>query len=409
ATANHEGDSCDDVAVVYDRGSQGFTVIKYRLDAPFGTPVLLGSARIDLPWPVRRIHQLDFDGNGSGDLVAELPGLGVAVVGDDGSPLLRPLAFVPATTVDDLRTGRFGPSDAFVMARPTGALTVWLDAAQVRSHWLPAPAGTTTAQAALLPRGANVEIVAVAADGLTLRRQDLIRGQTPAPSTDVVVVNPSAYVGPFTPCGLGTADVDGDGDIDLVLQHPDGEQWYTVRHEHDTARPYLFDISQDLSLVPLGWYEATYTISVPASWDLMALPAIELQVMVEHPFTLEQRRWDRRIETIDPVSRTATFVVQWQEHATVWATILDALTPQALLPYAFVIAGDATAGRRSQLNFMGIGAGNPYFSGAERRTEPLVLHTDPNGGGNKSAQGIVWERRTAPPLPKADLALLPWQ
>jgi hypothetical protein len=220
---------------------------------------------------------------------------------------------------------------------------------------------------------------------------------------------PWSYSGSFTPCGAGIADVDGDGDRDLVLQHPDGLQWFTVRNAQRCQHPVLYGTVQDLSLVPLGWYGATYTLAVPPDWDLAALPAIELQVMVEHPVTQEQRRWDRRTAAIDPLTRQASFVVQWQDFAAAWTAILDAPNPQGLLPYSFVVNGWATSGRRTELVFLGIGPGNPFHNGGERRGEALVLFTDPTGGGNKSAQGIAWEPRTAPPLPKADDAMLPWQ
>jgi hypothetical protein len=168
----------------------------------------------------------------------------------------------------------------------------------------------------------------------------------------------------------------------------------------------MSSITQDLSLVTLGWYGATFTVAVPPNWDLGAFPDLELQVMLEHPYTGQQLRWDRRVEPIDAATRTAAFTVQWQDSAQTTAAFLQ---NPFLVPAAFAQAGHLTAGRRTQLHFLGIGPGNTNFAGAERRTEPMLWFTDPGGSGNKSAQGVVWEKRVAPPLPRADAPLLPWQ
>lgn len=406
ATGNVEGDGCDDVVVVHDNGSAGFAVIRHALDAPFGVPMLIGSARIDVPWPVRDVALCDFDGDGSGDVVAHVPGLGVAVLRDDLLGNLVPIAAIPAPNVTDLATAPFDATAALAIATPTGVLICWLESATLQYHWLAAAPGHPTHGAALLPRGPAVDVVISAADGRLLRTQTLTRGKLPGPIQDTRPADPAAYVGNHTPCGLASTDVDGDGDVDLLLQHPDGGQWLTLRHEHIAQRPGLVAITQDVSLASFGWYGATYDIAVPASWDLTALPQIELQVMVEHPFTGQQLRWDRRLLPIDPVTRLASFTVQWQDSAQTTANFLN---NPALVPLAFAQAGYLTAGGRTQLTFLGTGLGNANYAGAERRTEPLLLHTDPGGNGNKSAQGVVWEKRTAPPLPQADAALLPWQ
>lgn len=405
-SGNAEGDQCDDIVVVYDRGPLGYSVIKYRLDAPYGVPLLSGTARIDVPWVVQRVQLLDFDGNGSGDIAAELPGLGVVIVLDDGSTQLQIADHVPTTQCTDLAVGRFDSSDALALATTFGVLAMWRELGQLRWRWLPAPAGTTTCTTALLPQGSNIEIAAFAADGRTLQLQTLTRGVSPAPHATIVPDDPAAYYGFTGACGLARADLDGDGDVDLVLQHPDGAQWYTVRNQSTGARPRLSALSQDLSLVSLGWYGATYTVVVPQGWDFVTMPLLELQVMVEHPYTGQQLRWDNRIASIDPLTRSATFTVQWQDSSQQMAAILA--NPN-LVPFAFTQAGYATAGCRAQLNFLGMGIGNVWYNGADYRGEPLVIYTDPGGSGNKSAQGVVWEERTAPPLPKADDALLPWQ
>jgi len=406
-SANIEGDGCDDVAVAYDRGAQGFSIVKFALDAPFGMPMLLGSTSIDLPWTVRDIKLLDFDGDGRGDIAAELPGLGVVIARDDGSGQLQPMVWVPVSMGANLAVGRFASSDALALAMPYGVLTLWLDGGLQQWHWLPAAAGTTTAHAALLPRGTSVEVVAAASNGRILRLQTLERGMTPDPASDIEPLDPAAWMGSFAPCGLGTADIDGDGDTDLLLQHPDGQQWVTLRHEHTSQRPGLISLTQDLSLVSLGWYGATFTISVPAHWNLTELPQIELQVMVEHPYTGEQLRWDRHVEMIDPVTYTATFGVWWQDSSQIMNDILAGTYP---VPSVLTMNGEVIAGCRTQLNFLGFGLGNAGWNGGERRTEPLLIYTDPGGNGNKSAQGVVWQPPEGEvPLAAADDDLLPWQ
>ncbi|MCR9248134.1 MAG: VCBS repeat-containing protein [bacterium] len=410
ATNNVEGDGCDDIAVVYDRGAAGHAIIKYELDAPFGIPLLVRSTRADLPWAVRHVQLADFNGDGRSDVAAELPGLGVLIGTDDLSGQLQYAGFVPYATIDHLCSAPFGTAPgtgaALALTTATGVLVCWFDGPALRYHWLTAQPGTATGSAALLPRGDALEVVAFGSDGRTLQIQAIQRGRAPGPIVARSPHDPAAYLGLQNPCGLATADVDADGDVDLVLQHPDGIQWYTVRHEHTALRPALVDLSQDLALASLGWYGATYEVAVPAHWDFVALPQIELQVMVEHPFTGDQLRWDRRILPIDPLTRCAKFTVQWQDSAQHTAAFLN---NPALVPPAFTQAGHLTAGRRSQLTFLGFGLGNVSYPSAERRTEPLILFTDPGGNGNKSAQGVVWEKRAAPPLPKADAALLPWQ
>ena len=407
ATHNCEGDGCDDVVVLYDLGTFGCSVVKYRLDAPYGVPILLGTARVDLPLAVQRVRLLDFDGDGRSDVAAEVPGYGVVVGRDDGGPFLQFAAFVPVGPIAELVVGTFGPSDALAMVTSSGVLATWQEPQGLGWHWLPSPVASTTAAAALLPNGAmDVDLVSLASDGRTLSIQGLTRGASPQPVVTSVPTDPVAYAGSFVPCAMFASDLEGDGDQDLVLQHPDGAQWYTVRNERIAMRPELLSLTQDLSLVTLGWYGATFTVGVPPAWDFGAFPSIELQVMVEHPYTSQQLRWDRRIEPLDPLLRTARFTLEWQDSAQTTAAFL---ANPFLVPAAFAQAGYLSAGRRTQLNFLGIGPGNLNFQGAERRTEPMLWLTDPGGSGNKSAQGVVWEKRTAPPLPKADAPLLPWQ
>jgi hypothetical protein len=406
ATGNHDRDSCDDVLVAYTAGA-GVELVKYRLDAPLGVPMLLGTAAVSVPLPVQHVRLCDVDGDGRGDAVGEVPGCGVFVARDDGSGQLQWLAAIPTgAPLLALATARFGSSDALGLAVDAGVLTAWWEQGGFAFHWLPAPAGGLGGAALLGDGRQGLDVVAHARSGHAFTTAGMQRGGTASTHELRLPADPAAWSGAHVPCAATAADLDGDGDDDLLLQHADGAHWCTVRNDRCVAAPRLLAMTQDLSLVTLGWYGATFTLQVPTTWDLGALPNLEVQVMLEHPWTGVQQRWDRLVAPIDPVTRRVQCTLQWQDSPQTTAAFL---ANPALVPGSFRQAGMLTAGRRTQVLVLGIGPGNLSWSGGERRTEPLILWTDPGGSGNKSAQGVVWEKRAAPPLPRADAALLPWQ
>ncbi|MBK8101719.1 MAG: hypothetical protein IPK26_31950 [Planctomycetes bacterium] len=413
-TGNHDGEACDDLAVLLDAGALGSVVVKFRLDAPWGLPTVAGIARADVPLPMRRLRLLDWDRDGRSDVAAEVPGLGVVIGRDDGAGNLVFAAFVPSQgrTLVDLTTG---PMLATVTAyrcrsaeKRRSPMASRLSGAMVRtdrSHWLPGP-GDALGGAALLEADADhVVLAALPAAGNRLLTQVLFRRGGALPAATAQPSDPIAYWGAFTSCGTFVDDLDGDGDRDLWLQHPDGASWYPVRNASRSLAPELLRVTHDASLSASGWYLESHHVRVPAGWDFQAFPDLELQVMLEDPFGIAQFRWDRLLRPIDPVTRQVTFTVAWQENAQTTAAFMQ---NRNLLPPAFAQAGYATAGRRTQLHICACGPGNWWFNDAERRGEPLLLYHDPGGSANKSAQGVLWEKRPAPPLPRADQTILPW-
>ena len=99
-TFDDSGDQIDDLYVLFDAGNGHTRIEKIRM-AP--TP----GARTSflLPVPARRLRVLDLDGDGRGDPVVEIPGIGVLVLRDTGSTSFSVHALIQATNIRDISTG----------------------------------------------------------------------------------------------------------------------------------------------------------------------------------------------------------------------------------------------------------------------------------------------------------------
>lgn len=200
-----------------------------------------------------------------------------------------------------------------------------------------------------------------------------------------------------------TADVDNDGDEDVLSQLPDGAHWIRLVNDEANLRPTGVSFVDSGPVGETGFHKWEATIDLPAAGIARGLTDVELGVFIEDS-SLPQpthKYWGRLLGHADPTTNTARFTVYAQLDQ---VKLLIMLNQNNVNPFP---GGGISIGGDSVLTVHFKQAPNAINGGSQRH-QSLILHFEGGPGGHKSAVGAQWSIRAEPPKPSADDELLPW-
>jgi len=408
ATYDDGGDGYDVVVGLLSPSAGSTRIVKLRMAAPLGWVQPIGTASLDLPVPTERLRLFDYDGDGLADALVVVPGLGLAVLRDDGQGWSIATAITLGLPPLDVFTGdvnRDGRAD-FGAVYPDGVV-IWLSQTAGFSPvalWRPATAATFGGARILENDSSNLSaVVALAADGREIVIFPSLPGMLFGPAQLRQPPDTTAYPG----AGPGlrqliVTDVDADGDQDVVAQMPDQQHWVHLLGGEYDQRPQN-PIVADLGMVYIGqkvYRHDQLTVRLPFDPTATTDDQVELALFVEDtlpPFRFHY--WGRSISDIDPNTRTATFSIY---------TAANKTTLNSMLLNRTVFEGkNITAGGNTLLSVHLLAPTDPV-TGARRRSASTFLNWDDGGDPQKSALGVTWKVSAAPPRADADDDLLPW-
>jgi hypothetical protein len=399
ATRDSDGDGNDDIAVLLATASGTTRVKKLRMGTSLGWIQPESTATLDLPFAARDLHLLDCDADGISDLLFEAPGYGVFVLRDDGVAL-QPVLWVPVW--NDLQQVFVGDADRdgrddFGLVFSRGVLLVLATGGAFTPVALPAPGGMSGLFGAAVlaeARGPLTDVVAFGRDGCSFVTFPLLDG---APAGAARIASPEgqssfAGNGVLLPA-LVCADVDGDRDEDVIVPLADRAHWLTLRNGDHTLEPDCFALI-DRGLTETGYRRFDMTVRLPDEAQQLGAYEVEVAAYIED---LTQERgeyilWGRLLVPPDPLTNTASFTVY---------SLIDRSAIQNMIwaNQRYKGAG-LTTGGDALLSI--------HCKQGPRRYQSLLLHHDGGGEGNKSAVGVKWRVREAPPKADMDTQLLPW-
>ncbi|MCC6781597.1 MAG: VCBS repeat-containing protein [Planctomycetes bacterium] len=404
--ADHDGN--DDLLLTLDvhNGSQvqatRFVVLHLGMGA-YGHGVL-ATAQLDLALPGLRAQPADLDGDGRTDLAVFAEGLGVATFHDDGAGSFAPQSFLglPAGWLKDSAVADFDAdgADELALALADGVF-VLRRGAPLQTLLRPPFAAPLGALAAVdIDRDGTRDLVGLPQHGgsLSLWRA---RPATADFSAASVMATPSgaAELG-AGPGANGRAtlqgDLDHDGDLDLVWQIPSGERWLALFGTTQEFSPSTLGAVTSGITSTIGFSRQLFTVSVPQDLVGAGVSELEFAVFVEDPATQELVYWTRDVAPIDPLLRTLSIPVQ---------IMIDPLNRQWVWSQRVTrhpLTQEITAFGNTVISVHG--------KAGPRRFRATLATWDGHGqnGPNGSAVGVRWNIVAAPPLPKSDQQLLPW-
>ena len=369
----------------------------------FGHGVLATSA-IDLMLPGLTARAADLDGNGRTDLVVNAEGFGIANFVDDGQGSFAPTAFLslPAgwlrgTSIADLDGD--GDDDA-AHAIQDGVFVVLSGGA---THVLVRPLFAPLLGALALvdvDHDGGQDVVGLPANGGSLvlwRRLPATNSFSAAELLAPPASAPELVAGPgASGVAIAEGDIDHDGDRDLLWQIPSGDRWLALLGTDTDVSPMSIRGVTSGPTSPIGFSRQIFSITLPQELVSAGVQDLEFAVFVEDPATLELVYWTRDVAAFDPITRTLSVPVQ---------IMIDPLNRQ------WVWSQHVT---RHPLTQEITAFGNTVISvhgrSGPRRFRSTLVTWDGHGqnGPNGSAVGVRWNIIAAPPLPKSDQQLLPW-
>ncbi|MBK8976378.1 MAG: VCBS repeat-containing protein [Planctomycetes bacterium] len=411
ADADHDGD--DDLVVLREQ-RQGSTVVGALVDClVFTRDPLLGwqHARtwsINLPVPCAGLAAGDLDGDGATDWAVGVPGYGVIAFAEGQGGGARFLGGVPLgglplrdlCIADATGDGR----DDLVIALDAGVLIGARGAAGFALTALVSPAGTGALATALVldadGQDGRPDVVAIPRD---LQQLAVHRGDPTAPfgfATPWPLPIPANAGAPYASGGssLGTAaavaDVDNDGDLDLLVQAPSADRWVTLAGATADLAPAFVHLAPAAPQAPSGFQRHELTVQLPTGLLAQGVDTVEVAALIEkaQPVGEDFEFWSRTVLPVDPQTGTVTLPIE---------IMMDPAN----------VAWMRVAGFTSWLGAMTTGGDTILTIHAKqgpKRFASVVLRWDGDQGPNGSAVGVRWRVVAAPPLPKADADLLPW-
>jgi hypothetical protein len=432
-TRDDSNDGFDDVVVLIDLGPQGTRVKKVVIE---GTPTFPPPAvvSVDIPLKLERLQLLDLDGDDRTDFAAMSPGGGLLIYRDGGFgsfdlvlPVPSPVPVHDMFAGDILGEGR----DALGLCTDHGVLIGSFTSQGITPYWLPnRPDLAPLANAEILadPEGPRVITVPRDGRGIGIHRFNP-QTRTFAPprylesspldppvsrSSEHFSVGRRAATGAIasgggrrtTPASGGsrtpiptrafsqsrimalTADVDGDGDSDLLVETASGTAWIAL---HNTVRNLALgkEMYHDIEVGNGSYYERReFSFVLPPDWTRQDFLQVEAAVYLKDPDTGITSYWGRLLPYVDEMNQTVSFTAY---------TLLNPGQRSTMIPLrldGITISGEAV------ISVHGI-------SGT-KRSESIHLWHEPEGSGNGSGPGASWTMTAAPPLPTTSAAMLPW-
>ncbi len=408
ATRDDDQDGHDDIAVLAALPGGWTEVKKLRMGTSLGFLAPELEVKGLLPAPARALRLFDCDGDGRSDAVVHMPGLGIAVLRDDGQRLV-PIDFTPhALPLADLFAGdanRDGLDDwgavlpqgiALALSRGNGFDWVAL--------WNPAPAAGFAAGGVLGEgMGLLTAVVAVAADGQSHVLYPALGGAAFGPAETAVPVQPTAFIGPgLAGVPLVVADADGDGDQDAVVQLPDQAHWLRLRNGEADLRPTAVTILDQGPMGESGYTKFEVVAVMPRAGLALGFADVELAVFLEDITQSPPKHvyWTRLVAPVNPTTLQARFTLFSQGET---SKLLGMIQQRNVTPFP----GGISVGGDCVLSIHFKQAAAAAALGTERGAS-TILHHQAGGEPNKSAVGVKWEVRAEPPKPSADDELMPW-
>ncbi len=417
ATADPDGDGDTDAVVLREIRDSQNQLLAIHVDClVFGRDPLAGltvlrtwSTTLVLPTGLGEPHQLragDLDGDGRTDWTLTIPGLGVVGFAEGlpaGVGVVRSfvaLDAIPIADVDLVDLDGDGADeivttlDAGLLVSPgTGYAVPFL-------HALPRPAGVgpLTAAAAVDTDGdGHRDLVGIAADGQDLALSPWLPATLSFGNSRWL----DAPAGAATSAGTGPvgvcdhlADLDSDGDLDLLMQTASADRFLVLRSPESAFSPLSASIQPIAPQAPSGFRRHELTVTVPP--ELLAAGVTDLEVAIfldnrRTPTSGDFEYWTRVVVAIDPQTRSVTVPIE---------VMLDLLNEDWIRNTPIEsIFGAMTAVGETIVSI--------HPKSGTRRYESVSIQWD-DQGPHGSAVGVQWRIVAAPPLPKADADLLPW-
>lgn len=393
-TADHDGDGHDDLAVLRDAGGGVFEIKTIAMDNPFGgLPSPQRERTFALPVRPERLVSADVDGDRRADAAAYLPGLGVLVLRESGNQLVIHEFFPLTGGLRELFAGDADDDgrDEIGLVLDTGVILLHGTATPTV---LPNPVGVfglTAARCVDADRDGLTDLVATPATGtaLILHRRRASGFLAPLVHTPASAPPPGAGAQGL---GLFTADFDRDGDLDLAVQLRD-LNWVSLRSRFKALAPLVTTVVHE------GRFSESYIserldVTVPPSWRTAGIDTLEFGIYMRQPNTVT-RPWVLWAHTTIPMPANAPLFASIRLLYLVDLTKLPLLTNAYLYaPQGFTVSGDTLVTVHGK-------------AGRQRFESSLVFH-EGRGDENKSTLGVQWKVLAAPPVPKADAQLLPF-
>ena len=412
AARDCDGNGHDDVTILTAIPG-GTEVRKLVIGAPYFYLAPVYEVVGQVPLNLTQLRCFDCDGDRSDDVVAYAPGFGIVGLRDDGQRHFV-LAFVlPLPTgVVDLQIGDLdadGREDLVVTTSDAvAAITFGGAASKILLATRPAAVARFTSARVLDGDGdGKADLVATCEDaravvvyGFDPQWTVLAPARVLTPTDSQLSEYPTGVTALGQSCMVG--DVDNDGDKDLLLQLGTGKSWVLLRSPTVVLAP------REIEVVHLGPLTSGSTLlkeqlgaRLPPEWTSELWDQIEVGYYMQD--LVDKSKYHLRatqIVALDGITTRIDLPVWYEKDPAKHAFVQAAPSSYLGLPY---LTGDVVVfihGKQSE----SVMQGRP-----PRRFQSLVIRHEVGGDEQKSAGGVAWSTRQAPPLPTTDAELLPWQ